>query len=187
MHPKRHTLAALAARVRALKRRGKKIVMTNGCFDLLHAGHVRYLASARALGDALIVAVNTDAGIRRLKGATRPIVPLAQRLEVLAALSCVDYLVAFGTPTPRLLIETLAPDVLVKGGDWARDEIVGRASVERCGGRVARIPLVAGLSTTKIIARILASHSPQTPALPVDGTARFNPRAPARRARTPPS
>jgi len=152
---KRLTLSALQKRVRALQRQGKKVVFTNGCFDLLHVGHVRYLAAARALGDCLVVAVNSDASVRRLKGAARPIVPHRERMEVLAALECVDYVVLFNANTPQQVIDTLIPDILVKGGDWALQEIVGRETVERHGGKVMRIKIVPGASTTGIIERIL--------------------------------
>lgn len=148
-------LPALQKKVRMLQRQGKKVVFTNGCFDLLHVGHVRYLAAARALGDCLIVAVNSDASVRRLKGAARPIVPGRERAELLAALGCVDYVVLFNTNTPRRVIDTLLPDILVKGGDWALEEIVGRETVERHGGKVLRIKIVPGASTTGIIERIL--------------------------------
>ncbi len=154
MNPKQMTQAALAAKVAALKRRGKTVVFTNGCFDLLHAGHVRYLAAARVMGDLLIVGVNSDASVRRAKGPTRPIVPLSQRLEVLAALAVVDYVIPFGAATPLALITALAPDVLVKGADWAATDIVGKEIVEQGGGRVARVRMAPNLSTTRLIARI---------------------------------
>ena len=133
----------------------QRIVFTNGCFDLMHVGHVRYLQAARALGDLLVVGVNSDASVRGLdKGADRPIVPEAQRAEVLAALGCVDYVVLFEEPDPEQLIAALQPDILVKGGDWAIDKIVGRAIVEAGGGLVTTIPLVPGLSTTALLQRI---------------------------------
>lgn len=155
MNTKRRTVAALEAERAELRRRKKRVVFTNGCFDLLHAGHVRYLTAARALGDVLIVAVNSDRSVQRLKGPTRPITPLAQRMEVLAALACVDYVVPFGGATPRPLIERLKPDILVKGADWALGEIVGREIVEQYGGRVARIRMVPGVSTTQLVTRIV--------------------------------
>ncbi len=129
-------------------------MFTNGCFDLLHAGHVRYLAAARALGDILVVGLNDDAAIERLKGPGRPIMRLAERAEVLTALAAVDHVIVFAEDTPLSLIVALEPDVLVKGGDWALDDIVGRAEVEGRGGRVERIPLVPGLSTTELIRRV---------------------------------
>lgn len=134
---------------------GKRIVFTNGCFDLMHIGHTRYLQAAKSLGDLLVVGVNSDASVRSLeKAPDRPIVPEAQRAEVLAALSCVDYVVVFSEPDPLNLITAVQPDVLVKGGDWAIDKIVGRDVVERRGGTVKTIPLVPGISTTALLQRI---------------------------------
>jgi D-beta-D-heptose 7-phosphate kinase/D-beta-D-heptose 1-phosphate adenosyltransferase len=129
-------------------------VFTNGCFDLLHVGHVRTLEQARALGDRLIVAMNTDGSARRLKGPTRPIVPQRQRAEVLAALQCVDWVVLFGEPTPLSLIRTLRPDVLAKGGDWSLDTIVGRVEVESWGGRVVRLREIPGVRTSSLLERV---------------------------------
>jgi D-beta-D-heptose 7-phosphate kinase/D-beta-D-heptose 1-phosphate adenosyltransferase len=129
-------------------------VFTNGCFDLLHVGHVRSLEQARALGDRLIVAMNTDGSARRLKGPTRPIVPQRQRAEVLAALQCVDWVVLFGEPTPLSLIRTLRPDVLAKGGDWSLDTIVGRVEVESWGGRVVRLREIPGVRTSSLLERV---------------------------------
>lgn len=146
--------AELAATVRRLQRAGRKVVFTNGCFDLLHVGHVRYLQRARGLGDALVVGVNSDASVRRLKGPGRPLTPARERAEILAALACVDYVTIFGEATPLALIRALGPDVLVKGGDWTVETIVGRAVVEARGGRVLSIPFVKGRSTTGVIARI---------------------------------
>ncbi|WP_447860838.1 D-glycero-beta-D-manno-heptose 1-phosphate adenylyltransferase [Nitrospira calida] len=147
----------LAAILEDLRRQGKRIVFTNGCFDLMHVGHTRYLQAARELGDILVVGVNSDASVRSLKkGAGRPIVPQAQRAEVLAALACVDYVVVFDEPDPVALIKALQPDVLVKGGDWAPDRIAGRDVVEARGGRVLTIPLVPGVSTTALVERIQA-------------------------------
>ena len=134
---------------------GKRIVFTNGCFDLMHVGHTRYLQAARALGDVLVVGVNSDASIRTLdKAPDRPIVPEAQRAEVLAALGCVDFVVIFDESDPLQLITAVEPDVLVKGGDWTMDRIVGREIVEARGGVVKTIPLVPGLSTTGLLQRI---------------------------------
>lgn len=134
---------------------GKRIVFTNGCFDLMHIGHTRYLQAAKALGDVLVVGVNSDASVRRLeKAPDRPIVPEAQRAEVLAALGCVDYVEIFDEPDPLELITAVQPDVLVKGGDWAIDQIVGRDVVEARGGVVTTIPLVPGQSTTGLLQRI---------------------------------
>ena len=134
---------------------GKRIVFTNGCFDLMHVGHTRYLQAARALGDVLVVGVNSDASVRTLdKAPDRPIVPEAQRAEVLAALGCVDFVVIFDESDPLQLITAIQPDVLVKGGDWTMDRIVGREIVEARGGVVKTIPLVPGLSTTSLLQRI---------------------------------
>jgi rfaE bifunctional protein nucleotidyltransferase chain/domain len=137
------------------RRDKKRIVFTNGCFDLMHIGHTRYLRAAKALGDLLVVGVNSDASVRSLnKAPDRPIVGEAQRAEVVAALACVDYVVLFPEPDPLNLITALQPDVLVKGGDWAVDRIIGREVVERRGGTVKTIPLVPGMSTTALIQRI---------------------------------
>jgi len=146
--------AAAAGAVRAARRRGERVVFTNGCFDLLHVGHVRSLEQARALGDRLVVAVNTDAGVRRLKGPRRPIVPQRQRAEVLAALECVDWVVLFRESTPLATIEALRPDILAKGGDWRLDAIVGRAEVEGWGGRVVRLREVPGARTSSLVERV---------------------------------
>jgi D-beta-D-heptose 7-phosphate kinase/D-beta-D-heptose 1-phosphate adenosyltransferase len=144
---------ALLPALAAARARGERVVMTNGCFDLLHAGHVRYLAQARALGDRLVVAVNDDAGVARLKGAGRPLNSLAARMCVLEALSCVDWVVPFSEDTPARLVARLAPDVLVKGGDYRADEIAGGASVIARGGSVQVLEFVAGYSTSAILAR----------------------------------
>ncbi|MBN2209625.1 MAG: D-glycero-beta-D-manno-heptose 1-phosphate adenylyltransferase [Candidatus Coatesbacteria bacterium] len=151
-HPvKVRQLDEMPAIVARLKRAGREVVFTNGCFDLIHNGHVRYLAAARALGDVLLVAVNSDASIRRLKGPSRPITPVAERMELLSAFWFVDYVFMFEGDDPLSAIESLLPDVLVKGSDWALDEIVGREVVEANGGRVERISLVEGVSTTGIL------------------------------------
>jgi len=133
---------------------GKQLVFTNGVFDLLHVGHVRYLQQARELGDALIVAVNSDASVRQLKGDTRPLMNENDRAEILAALAAVDYVTIFDDISPRLLIAELLPDVLVKGGDYSLDQIHGRAEVEAAGGRVVSLPFVEGASTSRIIERM---------------------------------
>ena len=140
--------------VRKLRARGRTIVFTNGVFDLLHPGHVRYLRQARALGDALIVGVNSDRSVRAIKGPARPITTEDERAELIAALACVDAAVVFDEDTPWQLIAALQPDVLVKGADWAEDAIVGRDIVEARGGRVVRVPIEGGYATTSIIARI---------------------------------
>lgn len=136
-----------------LRAAGRRLVFTNGCFDLLHVGHVRYLAGARALGDALLVALNSDRSVRALKGAGRPVVGEAERAEVLAALTAVDFVTVFDEDSPRALIRELLPDVLVKGGDYALDEIHGREEVEAAGGRVVALPFVEGASTSSILER----------------------------------
>ncbi|MFL6230499.1 MAG: D-glycero-beta-D-manno-heptose 1-phosphate adenylyltransferase [Pyrinomonadaceae bacterium] len=146
-----------ASDVRArLREAGRRLVFTNGCFDLLHVGHVRYLQQARALGDALIVAINSDRAVRELKGAGRPVMSQGERAEVLAALEAVSYVTVFDELSPRALIARLLPDVLAKGGDYALDEIHGREEVEAAGGRVVALPFVAGASTTDIIRKLLA-------------------------------
>jgi rfaE bifunctional protein nucleotidyltransferase chain/domain len=137
-----------------LRRQGKRVVFTNGVFDLLHPGHVRYLQDARAAGDALIVGVNSDRSVRAIKGPTRPITPEQERAEILSALACVDAVVVFDEDDPHALISRIQPDVLVKGADWAPDRIIGRDLVEARGGRVLRIPLAPGYSTSTIVAKI---------------------------------
>jgi D-glycero-beta-D-manno-heptose 1-phosphate adenylyltransferase len=136
---------------------GRKIVFTNGVFDLLHPGHLRYLAQARRLGDLLIVGVNSDRSVRAIKGERRPITPELERVEVLEALRCVDAVVVFDEDTPHALISALQPDVLVKGADWADNAIVGRDVVEARGGKVVRIPVERGYSTSAIVDRIQRS------------------------------
>ncbi len=153
------TLTQMLGRRQELLARGEKLVFTNGCFDLLHPGHLRYLGEARSLGDRLVVAVNSDAIVAALKGAGRPLVPLEERMEVLAALACVDYVIPFEEETPARVIEALVPDVLVKGGDWAPEDIVGKDTVEAAGGRVLSLPFAPGYSTTALIERILRSSS----------------------------
>jgi len=145
----------LKATVERLKREGKKVVFTNGCFDILHAGHTRYLREARKLGDALILALNSDISVRSIKGPMRPIVPEAERAEVVASLDSVDYVTVFDELTPLELIEYLRPDVIVKGGDWAEKDIVGAEAVRKWGGRVAVMPEIEGASTTNIIDKVL--------------------------------
>jgi D-beta-D-heptose 7-phosphate kinase/D-beta-D-heptose 1-phosphate adenosyltransferase len=141
-----------------LRAEGKSLVFTNGVFDLLHVGHVRYLAEARALGDALVVAINSDRTVRELKGDKRPIVNEAERAEILAALRQVDYVTIFDDVSPRSLIARLLPDVLVKGGDYGLGEIHGREEVEAAGGRVVSLPFIAGASTSTIIERMKKSR-----------------------------
>jgi rfaE bifunctional protein nucleotidyltransferase chain/domain len=141
------------------KRNGRRVVFTNGCFDLLHPGHVRCLAEARALGDLLVVAVNSDRSVRGNKGPERPLVPQNDRAEVLAALSSVDYVTIFDEPTPRDLIARVLPSVLVKGADWGPNDVVGREEVEAAGGRTVSIPLAPGYSTTTLLQKIRKTAS----------------------------
>jgi len=155
--PKIKSLRELIPVRRALKRKGRTVVFTNGCFDLLHAGHVRLFRKAREQGDVLIVALNTDASIGRLKGPARPIFPLRERLEILAAFADVDYVTWFTEPTPRKIVAELLPDVLVKGGDWGPDRVVGRAEVEAGGGEVVIVPYLEGHSSSCLIDRIRAA------------------------------
>ena len=144
--------------VEDLKAEGKQIVFTNGCFDLLHVGHVRYLEQAKALGDILIVGINGDHSVRGLKGPLRPILPVEDRAEILSGLGCIDYITVFDEPTPLELITLLKPHVLVKGGDWAKDEVVGREVVEGMGGKVVLVPFVEGSSASNLIETILRRH-----------------------------
>lgn len=142
---------SIAKELAPFKDQKKKIVFTNGCFDLLHVGHVRYLQEARSLGDMLVVGVNSDASTKRLKGPTRPVQTENDRAEILAALACVDYTVIFTEDTPENLIRTVVPNILVKGGDWKIDQIVGADFVQAQGGQVMSLQFVDGKSTTKII------------------------------------
>ena len=150
-------------RLEAWRAAGERIVFTNGVFDLLHRGHVEYLEEARALGDRLVVGVNSDASVRRIKGPERPLVPGVERAELLEALACVDLAILFDQDTPERLIREVRPDVLVKGGDWTPDRIVGREFVESLGGRVVSVPLREGLSTSALIERIVAGKSALDP------------------------
>jgi D-beta-D-heptose 7-phosphate kinase/D-beta-D-heptose 1-phosphate adenosyltransferase len=146
------------------KRNGQRVVFTNGCFDLLHPGHIRGFEQARALGDVLVVAINSDSSVKFLKGAGRPIIPQDERAEILAALAAVDYVVVFDEMTPREILARMLPDVLVKGGDWGENEIVGREEVEAAGGRVVSIPLEPGYSSTAIIEKIrMTREGPHSP------------------------
>jgi len=144
---------------RKLRREGKTVVFTNGCFDLLHGGHIRLFREAKRRGDVLVVALNTDASVRRIKGPLRPIFPLKERLEVLAAVADIDFLTWFAENTPRKIIAALLPDVLIKGGDWTPGEVIGRAEVEAAGGRVVIVPYLKGHSSTSIIDRIIRDSS----------------------------
>jgi D-beta-D-heptose 7-phosphate kinase/D-beta-D-heptose 1-phosphate adenosyltransferase len=150
------TTSEAVAFVAARRAEGKTVVFTNGVFDLLHPGHVRYLKNARSLGDVLIVGVNSDQSVRSIK-AGRPVTPEDERVEILEALACVDGVVVFDAETPHELIAAIQPDILVKGADWAADAIVGRDIVERRGGRVVRVPVEQGYSTTSLIDRIRRS------------------------------
>ena len=146
-------LATLAAERKAWRAEGRRVAFTNGCFDLLHSGHLALLEAARAEGDLLVVALNSDASVRTLKGAGRPVTPEGERAEALLALEAVDRVVIYDEPTPLEVIRALEPDVLVKGADWAPHAIVGRHEVEAAGGRVVRVELVPGLSTSAIVER----------------------------------
>lgn len=149
----------LYQQVAAARHAGRRIAFTNGCFDLLHPGHIRSLEQARSLGDGLVVAVNSDRSVREIKGPGRPLIAEDERAELLAALAAVDWVVIFDDPTPQRLIARLLPDILVKGADWAPDEIAGRAEVEAAGGRVVRVPMEGGYSTSEIIQRVLEQPS----------------------------
>ncbi|HEV2388152.1 MAG TPA: D-glycero-beta-D-manno-heptose 1-phosphate adenylyltransferase [Candidatus Acidoferrales bacterium] len=148
------TEGELAEHVAAARHAGRRVVFTNGCFDLLHPGHIRSLEQARSLGDVLVVALNSDRSAREAKGPGRPLVSQDERAEVVAALAAVDWAVIFDDPTPQRLIARLLPDVLVKGADWGTYEIVGREEVEAAGGEVVRVPMEPGYSTTELIERI---------------------------------
>jgi D-beta-D-heptose 7-phosphate kinase/D-beta-D-heptose 1-phosphate adenosyltransferase len=144
--------------IQELKAKGKRIVFTNGCFDLLHIGHVRYLEEAKSLGDILVVAVNSDSSVRGLKGPTRPILPEEERAEILSGLGCVDYVTIFDEPTPLNLISLLLPHILVKGGDWTKEATVGWETVEKTGGEVVILSFVEGASTSQLIETILKRY-----------------------------
>ena len=159
MQTKVKTVEELRPLLAILRAAGKKIVFTNGCFDLIHTGHTRYLAIARSFGDILVVAVNSDASVSTIKGEKRPINSQQERAEALAALESVDFVTIFSEPDPHKVISALQPDVLVKGGDWPIEEIIGRDVVEARGGRVVNVPFVEGQSTTGIIERILKKYA----------------------------
>ena len=150
------SLVGVVRAVRKAQAAGRRVVFTNGCFDLLHRGHTRYLERARSLGDALVVAINSDRSVRVLKGLGRPVVPAEERAEVLAALAAVDYVVIFDELNPARVIRAVRPDVLVKGGDWPVSQIVGADDVQSRGGRVLSLPYVEGASTSALIGRVLA-------------------------------
>ena len=144
----------LKERVDSLRLKGKVVVFTNGCFELIHIGHIRLLQKARKRGDCLVVAVNSDRSVRQIKGPDRPIIPEEQRAEVVAAMGCVDWVTIFDEPDPLVLIKLLRPNVLVKGGDWPEERIVGASEVKEAGGEVLSIPLEPGISTSTLIKRI---------------------------------
>jgi D-beta-D-heptose 7-phosphate kinase/D-beta-D-heptose 1-phosphate adenosyltransferase len=148
--------------IKNLKAKGKRIVFTNGCFDLLHIGHVRYLEKARALGDILVVGVNSDSSVRKIKGPKRPVLPEEERTEILSGLGCVDYVTTFDESDPLKLITSLQPNVLVKGGDWTKEQIVGGKVVEKSGGEVVIIPFIRGVSTSNLIETILKRYEKRT-------------------------
>ena len=154
MHPAVLTLEQTIVRFGREKRNGKRVVFTNGCFDLLHPGHIRTLEAARSLGDVLIVGMNGDESVRTLKGPGRPVIPAEERAEILAGLECVDAVLIFDDLTPQKVIASLLPDILVKGGDWPDNQIVGREEVEAAGGKVVLVDVVPGHSTTDILKKI---------------------------------
>ena len=149
-----HSRASLVEERRKWREEGRRVVLTNGCFDLLHPGHLTLLEAARAHGDVLVVAINSDRSVRRIKGEGRPLVPEAERAETLLALEAVDRVVVYDEPTPLEVVKALVPEVLVKGADWAEDAIVGREQVEASGGRVVRVEMVPGRSTSAMLERI---------------------------------
>ena len=153
-------LRSLKNLVRNLQKQGKRIVFTNGCFDLLHVGHIHYLKEAKKLGDILIVGINRDASVRKIKGPRRPLVGQKDRLSIMAALESVDYVCLFGETTPIKIIRTLRPDVLVKGADWKRKGIVGSEFVKSYGGKVAALKFIRGHSTSRLIKKIAKAFSP---------------------------
>ena len=154
MHAGVLTLEQTIVRFGREKRNGKRVVFTNGCFDLLHPGHIRSLEAARALGDHLVVGLNSDESVRALKGPSRPVIPAEERAEILASLECVDAVLIFDELTPQRVIAALLPDILVKGGDWPGNQIVGREEVEAAGGKVVLSEMVPGYSTTEILKKI---------------------------------
>jgi len=156
LHPAVLTLEELILQFGPGKRNGRRVVFTNGCYDLLHPGHIKLLEAARAYGDVLIVGLNSDDSVRSLKGAGRPVIPQQERAEILASLECVDAVVVFDELTPQKTVAALLPDILVKGGDWPGNQIVGREEVEAAGGKVVLIDVVEGYSTTEILRKIRA-------------------------------
>lgn len=154
MHPAVLTFDEMIVRSGQEKRNGKRVVFTNGCFDLLHPGHIQSLEKARSLGDFLIVGLNSDESVRTLKGSGRPVIPAEERAEILASLECVDAVMIFDELTPQKVIAALLPDILVKGGDWPGNQIVGREEVEAAGGKVVLVDVVPGYSTSDILKKI---------------------------------
>ncbi len=150
---------ALSAKLATLRQAGKRIVFTNGCFDILHAGHVRYLSAARSQGDLLVLGLDSDKSVRKIKGPKRPVVNQAGRAEVLAALTCVDYISIFDDADPLTLIKAVKPDVLVKGADWPMEKIIGADFVKNCGGSVVRVEVVSAISTSRIIETIVERYA----------------------------
>jgi D-beta-D-heptose 7-phosphate kinase/D-beta-D-heptose 1-phosphate adenosyltransferase len=148
--------------IKDLKANGKQIVFTNGCFDLLHVGHIRYLEKAKTLGDILIVGVNSDASVQKLKGPKRPVLSVEERTEILSGLGCIDFITIFDELDPLALITSLQPNVLVKGGDWTKEQTIGKEVVERSGGEVVIIPFVKGASTSNLIETILKRYEKRT-------------------------
>jgi D-beta-D-heptose 7-phosphate kinase/D-beta-D-heptose 1-phosphate adenosyltransferase len=163
VHSKFSSSAALAVILEQKRRQGKRIVFTNGCFDLLHTGHIYTLTQAKLLGDVLVVAINSDASVKRLKGPERPIFNEGERVTMLSALTVVDYVTVFDEETPQEIILLLQPDILVKGGDWRVETVVGKSEVEARGGKIVLIPYQEGCSTTNIIERILAAYGGSLP------------------------
>jgi rfaE bifunctional protein nucleotidyltransferase chain/domain len=155
INPKIKTIPQMKQLTARFRARGKKVVFTNGCFDILHVGHIRYLRESKKRGDILVVGLNTDRSVKQIKGEKRPIVPEKERAEVLSSLEDVDYVVLFDEPDPLSLIQALKPSVLIKGADWPRNKIIGRESVEKAGGRVVRVPLVRGASSSGVIEKII--------------------------------
>lgn len=158
MNPKIKSLPALKKTLGALRRKNKKIVFTNGCFDLLHLGHIEYLKKARGLGDMLVIGLNSDASVRRLKGSSRPLTKQNDRAKVLSSLEFVDFVTIFNEDTPLNLIKALKPDILVKGADWKKSNIVGRQIVESRGGKVKTVKYIKGYSTTRLIENLRGSR-----------------------------
>lgn len=183
MEQKIKTRAAVARVISRLRSENKRVVFTNGCFDILHAGHIAYLKRARELGDALVVGLNSDSSVRAIKGKDRPINKEADRALVLSALYFVDYVTIFADPTPERLIKALKPDILVKGADWKAEDIVGADFVRSYGGKVARISFVKGYSTTSVLKKIGDAPRPEAGANPAPLAPRTKVRGVGRRGK----